>query len=113
MVLEDDGAPAVREQVRGRRGLFEHGAARTEIAGQDDRAAFARERHRERTDDVVVVAHGGAHVVGDRPAVHRGRVAVQQRQELLQHDGQAARVEEVFHQVLARRADVREQRRRA
>ena len=53
------------------------------------------------------------HVLRERLAVHGERVAVQQRQELLQHDGQAARVEEVLHQVLAGGRTFARKRRRA
>ena len=45
VVLEHDRAPAMREQVRGGRGLLEHGAVGTQVAGEDDRAALLRERH--------------------------------------------------------------------
>ena len=49
-------------------------------------------------------------VVADRAAVHRQRVVVQHAVlcELADDDGQAARLEEVFHQGAARRHDVDE-----
>ena len=77
------------EQVWRGRGLLQHGAVGTQIPEEDHRAAFARQRYRERTDDVLVVAPRIAHVVGDRRAVDRERPAVEEREQLLGHHGQA------------------------
>ena len=111
VILEDHGAPAMREQMRGGGRLLEHGAVGTEIAEQDHRAAFAGQRHAERANDVLVEALRLAHVVGDRPAVDRERVAVEEREQLLEDNRQAAGVEEVLHQILARRSQVDQERR--
>ena len=43
--------------------------------------------HRERSDDVLVPALHIAPLWGDRVAVDGARLLVQQRQQLLQHDG--------------------------
>ena len=72
----------MRQKVRRGRGLLEDGAVGTEVAEEDHRAAFPGQWHRERTDDVLVVALRVLDVVGDRAAVHGERAAVQQRQEL-------------------------------
>ncbi len=109
VVAEDHGAAPVGQEVRGGGRLFEHGAVGAEVAGEDDGAAFGGERHLEGADDILIPAPGVADGVGERPAVNREGVAVEEGQELAQDGGEAAGVEEVFHEVLARGLEVDEE----
>jgi hypothetical protein len=111
VILEDHGAPAMGEQMRRGRRLLENRAVRAEVAEQDHRAALTGQRHPEGANDVLVEALRLAHVVGDRPAVDREGPAMQEREQLLEDHGQAAGVEEILHQIFARRSQVDEERR--
>ena len=109
VVLEDDGLAPVDEKMRRGGRLLEHRAVRTQVARQDDGAAFLRERHPERADDVLVPAPGVPDVVRHRLAVDRQGVGVEQGQELLEDRGEAAGVEKIFHEVLPRGPQIHEE----
>ena len=107
-VLEDDGAALVLQQLRrGRRG-FEHRAIGRKVAAQHGDTAVRLERFLDRGDHRFVVIDSVPGVVPQRPAVDRERFLVEVFADFADHDRQAARIVEIFHQVLARGHQVHE-----
>ena len=112
MVLEHDRAAAVDHEVRGRGRLLEHRAARAEIAVRIDGAALGCERQRRAAGSRR--SRGTARPPRSRRSVLPLTVRASpcsSGSSSRSTAGSAARVEEVLHQVLARRPHVGEQRR--
>src|SRR5262245_12350261 len=108
--LEHHRAAAVLHELGRGGGWFYYRAVRAEVAAQYRDPGVLLERLLERRNDVAIPARRVLHVLPHRLAVHRERAFPQQSMlaELTQHDGQAAGVVEVLHQVLARRHEVDE-----
>ena len=89
--------------------MFDDRAIGRQVAAQGAQSAFRRQRSVERANDVRIADLGGGDVLRQRAAGHGEGVAMQQRQQLFQHSGNAAGVEEVFHLILAAGAHVGDQ----
>ncbi len=96
-------------QARLRRGRLDHRPVRREVAAQHGEAVPGDERRFERQDHVIVEDFGTGDVLAESLAVHCHRLPMQQTAEAGEQRAQSAGVVEVFHQVLARRPDVREE----
>ena len=111
-VVEHERRPLVREERRVGRGDLHHRAVGAQVAVEHDERAARLERVGGGADHVGVLDRRSGDVLAHRLAGDRDRVEVQEVAELRHHGRQAARVEEVLHQVGAGRLQVHEQRRR-
>ena len=111
-VIEDHRVPAVVHERIGGRGGLEDRALGGEIAAQHRDAALFLEGLCEGMDHIAVPARGLFHVLPEGASAGGDHVAVEHPGlgELPVHRRQAARVEEVLHQVLAGRHEVHDAR---
>ena len=110
VVLENDRRARVGQQLRRRGGVLDDAAVRRQRAVEDREAALGEQRIRDRPDHVVVVDNSTRKRLQERIPGHRCRVF---QVEAGHHAAQAACLEEVLHEVLARRPDVRQHRGRS
>ncbi len=111
VVVEDERAAGVLEQVRRAGAGLDDDAVGGEVAAQHGQRALGVDRVRQRPDHVVVEDLGAGDVVADGLAVDGARAGLQMAFDALQQRRQSAGVEEVFHQVaVAARPDVGDHR---
>ncbi len=108
--VEDDGPAAVAQQFGRGGGGLDHGAGGGEVAAQDGDAGVGQQGVRAAADDVLVPDLGVGEVLDERPSCDGDRGGVEQVLDLLEQGGQAARPEQVVHQVASGRLQVRQQR---
>ena len=99
------------EQAALRRGVLDDGPVGREIAAQHGDAPLRPDRPLARRDHLVVAHQRPFELLRPRPPGDGEAPGVQQIAQAVEDAAQAARVVEVLHQELARRPDVREERR--
>ena len=110
VVLEGERLAAMLEQALLSGGRLHDAAARREIAGEHGGRAFRVERLLERMNDIGQMHLRIGERVAERLSRHGDGGQIEQIFHLPHQCAQAAGIEEVFHQIFARRRDIGDHR---
>ncbi len=113
MAVEHHRAAAMNEKVLARRRRLDDGAVGRQVAAQHRNGRHPGHRIVQRPDHVIVLDPGAAQRLRQRPAGDIDGLAVKPVGDARHQPQQSAGKKQVFHQIAARRKNVRQHRRLA
>ena len=110
MLSNTTARPRCFSKLRRRRRRFDHRAVGRQIAAHHREPGALPDRFRKFVNDFAIPARRIGRVLAHGLAIHRNRIAMDHVRQFANHRRNAACVVEIFHQKLARRLDVHQQR---